>query len=259
MHYILYYSETSEAVSTTWSGWVSLMHRAIHNNQFSKKNRIEHISSIMDLYNEITVENRSGNQINTLREVNAAVIKLENYSQQFEGYVSSLRKFHESGRSADAETNSVNKHHCKNFDIVRNIYSCSSTIGQIAYLLNSDNEPFLIDEDLDRTLRGRSGHEHFVLMFCIASNFLVAMYVELYDNQEVYFSQAALQDETRGLGIKIRNRVEECARKLHDSRKELQNIWPIQEMNDLYNLRKPIIERKDQQSNWENKQYIIRW
>ena len=218
----------------------------------------------MEFYNEFTEANRSGKPITNEREMNAAVIKLEKFSQRFERKVSCFRKFQESGWSADPETNQVNKKLCRDFEIVRYIYNDSSSSaiasGQFAYLLNSESEPFVTDEDLDQTMGGK--HEHSFLMFCIALNFLVAMFVELYENKEVYFSQAALHEKAKGFGNKVRDRVELCERKLNDSRIELQNIWTTNDLHTRYNLSKINIQRKalpSSNSNWEDKQYIIRW
>jgi hypothetical protein len=216
----------------------------------------------MDFYNEFTEANRSGKPITNEREINAAVIKLEKFSQLFEGKVSILRKFFECGWSADPDTNIKCKNLCRDLEIVRFIYDASSSSaiasGQFAYLLNSESVPFLTDADLDRVF---SKNEHFFLMFCITCNFLVTMFVELYENKEVYFSQAALYETAKKFGTKFRERVDLCARKLNDSRLELQNIWTIKDQDNLFNMTKKNIERKalpGSNRNWEDKHYIIR-
>jgi hypothetical protein len=217
----------------------------------------------MEIFNEFTEAIGSNKSLANEKEVNAAVIKLEMFSQLFEGKVRSLRNFRESAWSADPETNNVNRKLCRQFQIVSCIYNDSSSSaiasGQFAYLLNSDSEPFVTDEDLDRTV-GNS--EHSMLMFCIAFNFLVAMFAELYNNKEIYFSQVALYERAQMFGLEIRNRVKVCERKLNDSRNELQNIWTINDLHNLFNSGKITIEWKDllkSNFNWDDLLYIIRW
>ena len=65
--------------------------------------------AIMEIFNEFTEAIGSKKSLANEKEVNAEVIKLEMFSQIFEGKVRSLRNFHESGWSADPETNNVNK------------------------------------------------------------------------------------------------------------------------------------------------------
>ena len=70
---------------------------------------------------------------------------------------------------------------CGEVKIISRVYSCSSAVQSIVYPFNADEAPFFKDNDLDRSVTGRigvsSGHENKILLFCIDTNFLVAMSV----------------------------------------------------------------------------------
>jgi len=183
-----------------------------------------------------------------------AICKLEYYAEKFEKYVEALRKIDDHRRNS-GDNRTLKSLFDYNLDFL-----CNEN-----YFFSHKLKRLSNTEVLEILLTGirNNGHlEKYILFFCIASNYLVAMYEILYDRTDFRYSQAFLYKAVKKFkSNKYKDQVEIAANRIHAAKQIFKEIWPSKEMDNFINLRRVpedlAINRPYATSqNWTDKMYI---
>ena len=200
-----------------------------------------------------------------------AISKLEYYTVKFEEYVEALRKL-DFYRRESGGYGAISGLQCL-LD-----YNLVDLCNENYFFYAPPERKLLSNVEILETLRigitsNRPLHfEIYILFYCIASNYLVAMYEILYDRTDFRYSQAFLYKAVKKFKTNNYNdKVETMANKIHDAKQIFKEIWPRFEMDNFINLRKTpeeyVIKRPFAPSltwtnkiapshNWTDKMYI---
>ena len=202
-----------------------------------------------------------------------AISKLEYYAVKFEKYVEALRQL-EGYRRHHSE---LDDNQQRLFEWLYN-YNLDDLCNENYFFYAPPERKQLSNAEILETLRigittNRLLHnEKFILFFCIASNYLAAMYEILHDRPDFRYSQAFLYKAVKKFKLeKYKDQVEAAANQIHEAKQIFKEIWPRFEMDNFINLRKTpeeyVIKRPFAPSltwtnkiapshNWTDKMYI---
>ena len=192
-----------------------------------------------------------------------AISKLEYYAVKFEKYVEALRQLEEYRRPHSELEDNQNRL----FEWLYN-YNLDDLCNENYFFYAPPERKQLSNAEILETLRigittNRLLHnEKFILFFCIASNYLVAMYEILHDRPDFRYSQAFLYKAVKKFNSrKYKDQVEAASRQIHGAKQIFKEIWPRTDMDNFINLRKTpenlVIKRPLPHSNsWTDTMYI---
>ena len=200
-----------------------------------------------------------------------AISKLEYYTVKFEEYVEALRKL-DFYRRESGGYGAISGLQCL-LD-----YNLVDLCNENYFFYAPPERKLLSNVEILETLRigitsNRPLHfEIYILFYCIASNYLVAMYEILHDRADFRYSQAFLYKAVKKFKLeKYKDQVEAAANQIHEAKQIFKEIWPRFEMDNFINLRKTpeeyVIKRPFAPSltwtnkiapshNWTDKMYI---